>query len=85
MGKRADILIVQSRQPRAPCVPSSVQSWYTMTFQGRNVETVLVDGKVVVKDGRMTTVNEDEVAAGLRGRGDEAVAAETGSRCDEGA
>jgi 5-methylthioadenosine/S-adenosylhomocysteine deaminase len=62
VGKRADIIIVHPDSP-VPVVPSSVQSWYTMTFQGRNVQTVMVDGKVVVKDGRMTTVNEDEVAA----------------------
>jgi 5-methylthioadenosine/S-adenosylhomocysteine deaminase len=62
VGKCADILVVKPDSP-VPVVPSSVQSWYTMTFQGKNVETVLVDGKVVVKDGRLTTVREDDVAA----------------------
>jgi len=62
VGKRADILVVKPDSP-VPVTPLSVQSWYTMTFQGRNVETVMVDGKVVVKNGRMTTVDEDEVAA----------------------
>jgi cytosine/adenosine deaminase-related metal-dependent hydrolase len=61
-GKRADIVIVHPDCP-VPVVPASVQSWYTMTFQGRNVETVLVDGRVVVKDGRVTTVDEGAVAA----------------------
>ncbi|MCX7032192.1 MAG: amidohydrolase [Spirochaetes bacterium] len=62
VGKCADILVVRPDSP-SPVVPSSVQSWYTMTFQGRSVETVIVDGKVVVKDGRLTTVREDEVEA----------------------
>jgi cytosine/adenosine deaminase-related metal-dependent hydrolase len=62
VGKCADILVVKPDSP-VPVVPSSVQSWYTMTFQGKNVETVLVDGKVVVKDGRLTTVREDVVVA----------------------
>jgi 5-methylthioadenosine/S-adenosylhomocysteine deaminase len=62
VGKCADIIIVRPDSP-GPVVPQSVQSWYTMTFQGRSVETVIVDGKVVVKDGRVTTVREDEVEA----------------------
>ena len=62
VGKCADIVIVRPDSP-SPVVPQSVQSWYTMTFQGRSVETVIVDGKVVVKDGRVTTVREDEVEA----------------------
>jgi cytosine/adenosine deaminase-related metal-dependent hydrolase len=61
-GKAADILVIRPDSP-TPVLPSSVQSWYTMSFQGRNVETVLVDGRVVVKDGRMTTVDEAEVAS----------------------
>jgi cytosine/adenosine deaminase-related metal-dependent hydrolase len=59
-GKAADILIIQPDCP-VPLTPESVLSWFTMTFQGRNVETVIVDGKVVVQDGKMTTVSEDEV------------------------
>jgi 5-methylthioadenosine/S-adenosylhomocysteine deaminase len=62
-GKCADILIVQPDSP-SPVVPSSVMSWFTMTFQGRDVETVIVDGQIVVKERRMTTVNEDDVRAG---------------------
>jgi 5-methylthioadenosine/S-adenosylhomocysteine deaminase len=61
-GKCADILIVRPDSP-VPVVPGSVMSWFTMTFQGRDVETVIVDGKIVVKDRQMTTVNEDDVRA----------------------
>ncbi|TFG88424.1 MAG: hypothetical protein E4H17_02375, partial [Gemmatimonadales bacterium] len=60
-GKRADIVIIKPDSP-TPLTPASLQSWYTMTFRGRDVETVLVDGEVVVRDGKMTTVNEEEVA-----------------------
>ncbi len=59
-GKSADILIVNPDCP-VPVVPASVISYYTSTFQGRHVETVIVDGKIVVNKGVMTTVNEDEV------------------------
>lgn len=59
-GKKADIIIINPDSP-TPVVPSSVMSYYTMTFQGNNVDTVIVDGKVVVEDKKMTTVNEEEV------------------------
>jgi 5-methylthioadenosine/S-adenosylhomocysteine deaminase len=59
-GKRADILIVNPDCP-VPVEPASVLSFFTFTFQGRNVETVIVDGKIVVNNGRMTTVDETEV------------------------
>jgi len=60
-GKRADILVIRPDAP-APITPASVIGWFTMTFRGRDVETVLVDGRVVVEQGRMTTVDEQEVA-----------------------
>ena len=81
-GKRADILIVQPDSP-VPMIPASVMSWFTMTFQGRDVETVIVDGKIVVKDRKMTTVNEDGRAGGLRGGSAEALAQEWDIRVRE--
>jgi 5-methylthioadenosine/S-adenosylhomocysteine deaminase len=60
-GKKADIVIVKPDSP-TPMIPASVQSWFTMTFLGKDVDTVLVDGQVVVQDRKMTTVNEEEVA-----------------------
>jgi 5-methylthioadenosine/S-adenosylhomocysteine deaminase len=60
-GKRADILVIRPDAP-APITPASVISYFTMTFRGRDVETVLVDGRVVVDQGRMITVDEEEVA-----------------------
>jgi len=59
-GKRADILIIRPDSP-TPITPASVISYFTMTFRGRDVETVLVDGQVVVEEGRTTTVDEEEV------------------------
>jgi 5-methylthioadenosine/S-adenosylhomocysteine deaminase len=64
-GKRADILVIRPDAP-APITPASVTSWITMTFRGREVETVLVDGRVVVDQGRMTTVDEEEVGRKCR-------------------
>jgi len=64
-GKRADILVIRPDAP-SPITPASVMSYFTMTFRGRDVETVLVDGRVVVDRGRMTTVDEEEVARKCR-------------------
>ncbi len=59
-GKKADIIILDPDSP-TPVTPESVFSYFTMTFTGRDVETVIVDGEVVVKDHAMTTVDETEV------------------------
>jgi cytosine/adenosine deaminase-related metal-dependent hydrolase len=59
-GKRADILILKPDSP-TPLTPASVLSWFTMGFRGWDVESVLVDGRLVVEEGVMTTVNEEEV------------------------
>jgi 5-methylthioadenosine/S-adenosylhomocysteine deaminase len=60
-GKRADILIVKPDSP-TPLIPASAMSFFTMTFQGKDVESVMVDGEIVVRNRKMTTVNEEEVA-----------------------
>lgn len=60
-GKKADIIIINPDTP-TPIIPSSVISYFTMTFQGKDVESVLVDGKIVVEKREMTTINEEEVS-----------------------
>jgi 5-methylthioadenosine/S-adenosylhomocysteine deaminase len=59
-GKKADIIIINPDAP-TPIIPSSVISYFTMTFQGKDVESVLVDGKLVVENKEIKTVNEEEV------------------------
>ena len=58
-GKRADLLILRPDSP-TPITPASVLSWFTMSFRGWDVESVLVDGRLVVEEGVMTTINEEE-------------------------
>jgi cytosine/adenosine deaminase-related metal-dependent hydrolase len=60
-GKRADILIVKPDSP-TPLIPASALSFFTMTLLGKDVESVMVDGEIVVRNRKMTTVNEEEVA-----------------------
>ena len=60
VGKKADLIIINPDSP-SPIAPCSVLSYFDMTFQGRQVETVIVDGEIVVKDGHSTKLDEDEI------------------------
>ncbi len=62
VGKKADILIIKPDSP-VPVAPCSVMSYLINTFLGEHVESVVVDGNVVMENGKMTTVDEDEVEA----------------------
>ncbi len=60
VGKKADILLIKPDSP-TPVVPSSVIPYFTMTFRGSDVETVIVDGEVVIDGGVSTRVDEAAV------------------------
>ncbi|MDR1765545.1 MAG: amidohydrolase family protein [Lachnospiraceae bacterium] len=59
-GKKADVIVIKPDSP-SPIAPCSVLSYFDMTFQGRQVDTVLVDGRVVVEGGHSTQVDEAQV------------------------
>jgi cytosine/adenosine deaminase-related metal-dependent hydrolase len=59
VGKKADLIVINPNSP-TPIAPCSVLSYFNMTFQGQHVETVIVDGQIVVKDGQTTLVDEEE-------------------------
>ena len=59
-GKRADIVLLDTR--RAGFTPLyNVYSHLVYAARGSDVSTVLVNGRVVVRDGRVLTVDEAEV------------------------
>ena len=59
-GKKADLVVVDFRRPHlTPC--TSALGNLVHTAQGRDVEMVIVDGRVVVEDGRPTLVDEDAI------------------------
>ena len=59
-GKQADIVIVDMQ--RSGLVPQyRPYSHLVYAVQGADVKTVIVNGRVVVHDRRILTVNEDEV------------------------
>jgi 5-methylthioadenosine/S-adenosylhomocysteine deaminase len=61
-GKRADVVLVDLRAPELTPI-YDVYSHLVYAIKGGNVRTVLVDGRVVVRDRKMTTVDESEVLA----------------------
>lgn len=60
VGKKADLILIDPDSP-SPVNSSSLFSYFYMTFQGRQVRHVMVDGRWVVRDGHLTTGNEDEI------------------------
>jgi cytosine/adenosine deaminase-related metal-dependent hydrolase len=59
-GKRGDIILIDARQPHLLPVhdPVSAVAW---AASGRDVDTVLVDGKIIMQGRRVLTMDEDQV------------------------
>lgn len=60
VGKRADIILIDSRKPHLVPVhdPVSAVVW---AANGEDVDTVIIDGKIVMEKKRVLTINEEEV------------------------
>jgi 5-methylthioadenosine/S-adenosylhomocysteine deaminase len=58
-GKKADLLILDLK-PSTPVTPGNVLSQLVLLGSGYQVETVLVNGKVVMRDRDILNVNEEE-------------------------
>jgi 5-methylthioadenosine/S-adenosylhomocysteine deaminase len=61
-GKLADVVLVEARVPELTPL-YDVYSHLVYAVKGANVETVVVNGRIVVRDRRMETVDEAEVMA----------------------
>ena len=68
-GKRADIVLVDTRRPGLTPL-YRVYSHLVYAARGSDVTTVLVNGQIVVSDGQIMTVNEEEVMERVRDFGD---------------
>ncbi|MFH1929387.1 MAG: amidohydrolase [Chloroflexota bacterium] len=60
VGKKADIIIIQPNQP-SPLLPQLFYDTLINDVDGADVEMVLVDGKVVVKDRKLVNGDEEEI------------------------
>jgi 5-methylthioadenosine/S-adenosylhomocysteine deaminase len=61
-GKRADLILLNMDRPHSTPHPDVVSS-VVYAAQSSDVETAIIDGKVVLRDGQLTTMNEQEVQA----------------------
>jgi len=76
VGKRADLVLHDTDRPEwRPLL--NVMNQLVWSADGRGVHTVVVDGAVVVEDGRMTTVDEEALYAEAQRMG-EAITARSG-------
>ncbi len=61
-GKRADMALLNLRRTEfVPLHPDTVIQNLVYAAAGHCVEMVLVDGRIVVEDGRVTTVDEEDI------------------------
>jgi len=60
VGKKADLIILNARQPHLVPLYHPV-SHIVYSARGSDVTTVIIDGRLVLEDGRLLTINLDEV------------------------
>ncbi|MEY8339270.1 amidohydrolase family protein [Lachnospiraceae bacterium 62-35] len=60
IGKKADMVLVDYRKPHmVPCIDAV--GTLVHTGLGSDVDTVMIDGKIVVRDGKVLTVDVDDI------------------------
>ena len=61
-GKKADVIIVEGRRPNlVPSHPFSIVPNLVYSGDGADVETTIVDGKILMEDRRFMTLDPDKV------------------------
>lgn len=60
VGKKADIIIIDLNKPHL-CPVHDLYSTLAYSVNGADIETVIIDGKVVMKDRKVQTLDENEV------------------------
>jgi len=64
-GKKADLILISLNEPNA--VPMyDVYSQLAYALKGSDVETVIIGGRVVMRDRKLVTLHEDEILAKAR-------------------
>lgn len=71
VGKRADAVLIDLERladPRDASVEVPVLDLFLLRAKPEHVDTVVLDGQIVVAEGRCTTIDEKQVMTELRGR-----------------
>jgi 5-methylthioadenosine/S-adenosylhomocysteine deaminase len=63
IGKKADMIILNLKTPHLIPISSreSIISHLVYSVTGNDVETVIVEGKIIMKDKRILTVDEEKI------------------------
>ena len=61
VGKRADVVVLDSRRPHAVPRGADLYGHLVYAVRSEDVETVIIDGRIVLDEGRLCTLKEDEV------------------------
>lgn len=65
VGKRADVIVVDLTQPHtSPQRDSDVVSFVVYAAQASDVRATIIDGRIVMRDRELLTLNETDVIAG---------------------
>ena len=69
VGKKADIILIDTNKPHLLPLhdPASAVAW---AANGGDVDTVIIDGKIVMEGRRVLTMNEEQVLQDVRTRKD---------------
>ena len=69
-GRRADLVLLDLTAIEEPYLDADIHPIDALVYRGkaRHVDTVLVDGEVVLRDGRPTKVDRDDLIRELRDR-----------------
>lgn len=63
VGKRADVMVLNIATLHSTPHPIALESAIVYSAQPSDVQTVIIDGRVVMRDGKLLTLNEAQVTA----------------------
>jgi len=61
IGKKADIAIINPKLSPTPIIPESVYGHLINTISGKDVETVIVNGEILMENQEVKTMDEEKV------------------------
>ena len=69
-GKRADVVLLDLRGMGGPYLDPEIHPVEALLYRGkaRDVDTVIIDGEVVLRGGRSTRINKEEVVQEIKDR-----------------
>ncbi len=59
-GKKADVIIIKPELPPTPVNAETVYGHIVNTFNGRDVDTVIVNGRIIMKDKKILTLDVEK-------------------------